>query len=295
MRVRHLLLASCVTLLPQRAHALSPVLDSIDDLPDALKSEYTEGADGKFHLQVTGMKPQADFDRLSTAHATEKRNHAELRNKVTTAFGDRPLEDVAKDLDRIPELEAAAEGKLDDDKINQIVEGRVKTRLAPVERERDQLKTQLGDKDKTIGELTTEKRQRRIDDAVREAAAKAKVTQEALDDALLLGRNVLEVREDDDKVVVREGTAFTQGIEPSVLFTDLQGKKPHWFPPSQGGGAGGNRGGGGGANNPFTAENWNMTEQGRLINADPDKANQLARTAGHADALTARRPAPAAK
>jgi hypothetical protein len=101
---------------------------------------------------------------------------------------------------------------------------------------------------------------------------------------------VFEVREDDDKVVVRDGVGYTPGIEPSVLFTDLQSKKPHWFGPSGGGGAGGNRGGGGATSNPFTHEHWNMTEQGRIITADPQKADQLAKTAGHKDALTAVRP-----
>jgi len=295
MRLAHILLASTIGLRPSRAYALNAVLDSIDDLPEALKAEYVE-RDGKFHLQVSGMKSQADFDRLQQAHNTEKRNHAELRGKVTSAFGERPLDEVAADLDRIGELEAAAGDKLDDDKINQIVEGRVRTKLAPVERERDTLKGQLAEKDQTITTLTTKERQRTIDDAVREAATKAKVSPEALDDALLLGRTVLEVREDDGKVVVKDGTGFTTGIEPSVLFTDLQTKRPHWFGQSMGGGANGNRGNVNGATgNPFTAENWNVTAQGQLMVADAAKADQLARTAGHTDAATARRPAPAAK
>jgi hypothetical protein len=293
---RHLLLATCATLLagPGRAFALEAVRDSIDDLPEELKGEYVQSGD-KFVLQVTGMKPEADFVRVQNALNKERQDHSALKQRIKENFGDEKFEDIHARLDRIPELEAAAEGKLDDDKINQIVEGRVRTKLAPVERERDQLKSQLGEKDKTISDLTTEKRQRMIDDEVRKAARTAKVTDEALDDALLLGRTVFEVRDDDGKVVVKDGTSFTPGIEPSVLFTDLQSKKPHWFGQSSGGGAGGNRGGGGATSNPFGAATWNITEQGRIINSDPAKADQLARAAGHNDALTAVRPAVPAK
>lgn len=291
MRLRHFLLATCVLAGPARAHALNAVLDSIDDLPEAIQAEYTE-RDGKFHLQVAGgMKTEADLTAIRTNLDKERREHTALKQRVKDNFGDDKFEDIRANLDRIPELEAAGEGKLDDEAINKIVEGRLKGKLAPVERERDTLKSQLGEKDNKINELTTNEKKRTIRDAVREAATKAKVSPEALDDALMLGDAILEVREDDGKVVVKDNVGFTPGIEPSVLFTDLQTKKPHWFGPSGGGGAGGNRlPGGAGANNPFTADNWNMTQQGQLINNDPAKADQMARSAGHADALTARKP-----
>jgi hypothetical protein len=295
MILRHLLLASCSALLtgPSRAFALNATLDSIDDLPEDIQKEYVQGADGKFTLQVTGLKPEGDVTRLQNALNKERQDHAALKQRIKDNFGDEKFEDIHQKLDRIPELELAAEGKMDEEKLNGIVEGRLRTKIAPLEREITTLKGQLTEKDGTIGELTTKERKRTIADAVREAATKAKVTPEALDDALMLGDAVLEVREDDGKVVVKDNVGYTPGIEPSVLFTDLQSKKPHWFGVSAGGGAGGNRGGGGVAKNPFTVDNWNVTEQGQLINSDAPKADQLARQAGHADALSARKPAPA--
>lgn len=288
-----LLLAAAVLVLPGRCGALEAVLDSIDELPEDLKGEYVQSGD-KFVLQVNGMKPAADVERLQNALNSERREHSSLKQKIKDNFGDEKFEDIHQKLDRIPELEAAAEGKMDEDKINQLVEGRLRTKVAPIERENASLKTQLADKDKTIGDLTTEKRQRIIRDAVRDAATKAKVTPEAIDDAIMLGDAVLEVREDDGKVVVKDNVGFTPGIEPSILFTDLQTKKPHWFGQSSGGGANGNRSGLNGAGtNPWSGEHWNMTEQGRIMNSDPSKAEQLAKQAGHRDAATARRPMPA--
>jgi hypothetical protein len=291
MKLRHLLLATCSALLagPCRAHALEAVRDSIDDLPDDVKGEYAE-RDGKFHLQVTGMRSEAEFTRVQGALTKERGEHGALKARIKEHFGDEKFEDIHAQLDRIPELEAS-QGTIDEAKLETIVEGRVRTKLAPVERERDNLKNKVSELEGTVVELTGKEKRRLIQDTTREAARKAKVTDEALDDALLLGDTVLEVREDDGKVVVKDGTAYTPGIEPSVLFTDLQSKKPHWFGASQGGGANGNRSGTQTNTNPFTRANWNVTEQGRLMQADAAKADQLAKVAGHADAATAVMPA----
>lgn len=287
-----LMLSVAVLVTPGRAFALEAVLDSIDELPEDLKSEYVQSGD-KWVLQVNGMKPQADFERVQNALNNERREHTALKTKIKDNFGEEKFEDIHAKLDRIPELEAAAEGNMDEAKIDQIVEGRLRTKIAPVERERDQLKTKVTELEGTVGELTANEKKRLIRDAVRDAAKGAKVTDEALDDALMLGDAIFEVRDDDGKVVVKDNVGYTPGIEPSVLFTDLQAKKPHWFGQSGGGGANGNRGGGGGGvKNPWTAENWNITEQGRLMTADPSKADQLAKQAGHTDAATARKPAP---
>jgi hypothetical protein len=32
--------------------------------------------------------------------------------------------------------------------------------------------------------------------------------------------------------------------------------------------------------NPWTADNWNMTEQGKIYTSDPSRAEQLAKAAG---------------
>lgn len=278
---------------PARAYALKASVDSIDDLPDDLKDEYTQVGD-KWVLQVDGMVPAADLQRVQGALTKERTEHGALKTRITTVFGDRKFEDIQATLDRVPELEAAADGKLDETKINEIVEGRVRTRLAPVERERDTLKTTVAEKDQTIQTFEQKERQRTIRDKATEAAVAAKVIPEAMDDFLRMAESVLEVREDDGRVVTKDQVGFTPGIEPSVLLTDLQAKKPHWWGPSTGGGGNGNRDGVRGGDNPFTFQNWNMTAQGQLIQNNPAKADQLAKLAGHTDAMTARKPAPPA-
>lgn len=47
-------------------------------------------------------------------------------------------------------------------------------------------------------------------------------------------------------------------------------------------------GGGSFENNPWSRRTWNNTAQGQIYKADKERANRMARAAGHQDALTAR-------
>lgn len=276
--------AAVALLVPARAGdgetSLAATVDNLDGVPEALHGFYVE-RDGKFHLQVTGLPTQANVTRLEEALRKERNDHKTTKDQLNliTNNGTRKPEEIIADLDRIPELEAG-QGQIDEDKINTIVESRVRTRVAPVERERDQLRGQVAEKDKLIEGFEASERTRKIHDKVREDGVKAKLLPEAMDDALLLADRIFEVTE-EDRVVTKDNVGVTPGIEPSVWFTDIQKTKPHWWGPSSGGGASGNRGGGGDSTtNPFTHENWNLTEQGRLVQTDRPKAEQMARAAG---------------
>lgn len=269
--------------------ALKAILDNLDNVPDALKTEYV-GKNGKFELQVEGMKTQADVDRVAEALRKEKNDFTTFKTQFAPLAG-KNVEDIVAILDRVPELEAAAAGKIDDTKLNEMVETRLKSRLAPVERERDQLRTQVSEKDKMIGEFQGKEKNRTIQDAVRKAGTAAKILPSAMEDALILAERHFDVEEVTGRVVTKDGIGVTPGLEPSSWFTDMGKSREHWWGQSVGGGAGGNRGGGGATTNPFSAENWNMTEQGKLVKEDAAKADQFARAAG----TTVGGPKPAAK
>lgn len=258
--------------------AFKMVLDSLEGLPEDVAKEYVE-RDGKFHIQVEGMKTQADIDRVQTSLTAARTEATTLKGRLAL-LGDRKVEDVVTLLDRIPELEAAAEGKLDDEKLNSIVETRIKTRTAPLERELGTLKTQLAEKDTLLEALQGKEKTRTLHEQIRNAGKEAKLLDTAIEDALLLGERVFEL-DDSGNAVVKKDSGFTEGLAPKDWFTDLQAKRPHWWGDSIGGGAGGNRGNGGGPEgNPWTAENWNMTEQGKILNANRSRAETLAKAAG---------------
>lgn len=259
---------------------LEPVVDDVTTVAEAYQTLYVE-KDGKFHLdiKVKGTKPESEFTVVHNALRKERTDHSVTKQKIKPFEALGNLDDVQAQLLRIPELEIAAEGKIDDKKVDKIVEQRVVSRIAPVQRERDTLKTQNEELVKQIDGFKVQDKTRKVHDTVRAAAAKVNVRTEAMEDALMLAERVFEVREDDGAVVVREGVGLTPGLDPQSWFSEIQPKRPHWFAESVGGGATGNTGSSVGVN-PWTAENWNMTEQGRIYLASASRAENLAKAAG---------------
>lgn len=259
---------------------LELVVDDVNSVPEQFRTLYVE-KDGKHHLNITvkGMKPEADLNRTMEALRKERSDHNQTRSKLKP-FEGLNIEEVTAQLARIPELEIAAEGKVDDKKVEKIVESRIAQRLGPVQRERDTLKSQVDDLSKTVEGFRTKEKTRTIHDAVRGAASKAKLRDTAVEDALLFAERVFDV-DDTGSVMARDNAGVTPGIDPVTWLTEMVNKKPHWFAESAGGGAGGNtRGSGSGTTNPFSREHWNLTEQGRLVRENRAQAENLARAAG---------------
>jgi hypothetical protein len=268
--------------------AFKMVLDSLEGLPEEVAKEYVE-KDGKFVIQVEGMKAPEDFTKLQTSLNAARGETTTLKQRLGL-LGDIKVEDAVAQLARIPELEAAAEGKVDEAKLKELAENRAKTLLAPVERELQSTKQALTEREQRIQTFEAQDRTRSIHRELRKAAKEAGVRDEAVEDALLYGDRYFE-RLEDGAVVVKGDTDFTQGLAPKDWLAEIQPKRPHWWPDSEGGGAGGNRGSGGGVQkNPWSAENWNVTEQGQIYRGSATRAEQLAKAAG--TTVGGARPAP---
>lgn len=266
--------------------ALKAVVENLDDVDEGLREQYKETVDPKTKAKVYaldiegGVEAHPGARKLKDELAQRRISEGTVKQQLATFQALGSLEDIQAKLDKFPELEAAAEGKLDDAKINGIVETRLRTKLAPVERERDQLKQQLGEKDKVIEGFTTKERTRMIGTALTKAARDAKVVDSAMDDIELYGDRIFEVQE-DGSVVTRDNVGVTPGLSPKAWLEDMQSKRPHWWGPTTGGGAGGNRNGPNGSGpNPWAHDTWNMTEQGAILKADRKRAEQLAKQAG---------------
>lgn len=256
---------------------LKAVVDTLDDVEEPFRTLYQE-RNGKFEITgIEGMKTQADVDRLQTALTKERNDHKSVKDKFAP-LANFDVTEVLGKLDRFGELEEAAKGKLDDAKIDELVSKRISSKLGPVERERETYKAQLTEAQGKLQEYAARETQRTIFDKIRDAATSAKILPEALDDALLLAERVFEVTE-DGRVVTKDNVGVTPGIDASVWFNELQTKRPHWWGPSVGGGASGSKTPGG-QNNPWSAEHWNMTEQGKILQTNRSRAEQLAKSAG---------------
>jgi hypothetical protein len=251
---------------------------SAEEVPAKYKHLYKE-ADGKWVLISAGeMKTVDDVARVQEGLRKEREDHKETKKKLSQ-FNNLDPDEVHEKLDRFEELEAAAEGKMDEEKIEQIVQSRIKSKTAPLERELEKVKTENEGLQGEVQGYKEKDRTRKVCDEIRKAAVEAKLRDTAVEDALIVGERLFEIDE-AGKIVSKDNVGVTPGVEPSVWLTEVKNSRPHWWPESEGVGAKGGSGGSGGGNNPFTAEHWNMTEQGQIVTADRSRAEQLAKAAG---------------
>ena len=249
----------------------------LNQIPEQYRDLFSE-RNGQYELSgVEGVKTEADVNRLQSALNKERVDHKTVKDRLNAWDGLDP-DEVRAQLDRLPELEALAQGKTDDEKINQLVEARLNTKMGPVERERAKLADALKERDARLTEYEAKDRQRIIHEAVRKAATEAKVKPEAYEDVLLWAERVFEINESGG-VTAKDNIGCTPGIDPSAWLNEIQSKKAYWWPDSQGGGATGNNSGAGPAN-PWKKDNYNVTEQMKISAADPAAAKRLMQAAG---------------
>lgn len=74
-------------------------LESLDGLSEDVAKEYVE-KDGKFVIQVEGMKTQADIDAVNRSLTAARTEAGNYKTKLAL-LGDRKIEDVIPMLDRI--------------------------------------------------------------------------------------------------------------------------------------------------------------------------------------------------
>jgi hypothetical protein len=248
-----------------------------EDIPAGFESLFEE-KNGEWVLTgIEGVKTQEDVDRLQRSLTAERSAHKATKDAFKALDG-MDLEEVVSKLDRFDELEAAAAGNGNKD-VDARVEAALKSRIAPIERERDNLKKERDELSGKVQTFEAENRTRSIHDTVREQAAKLNILPGALDDALMLADRALVVNEHGE-VVVREGAkGFTEGVDAGTWLTEVRETKTHWWPASEGGGAGGGNQNGTGTN-PWSKAGWNMTEQGKILTANRAKAENMAKSAG---------------
>jgi hypothetical protein len=258
---------------------IKAIVESLDEVEEILRPNYVQQGE-KYYLTVEGLRPAEEVTRLTSALAKERNDHKEVRNKLQTFSSLGELDELQQKLDRITELETAAGGKLDEAALAKLVEGRLTSRTAPLERTITQLQNDLKERENILGLYKTKETQRTIHDALREAVKKQEGFQfTAFDDAALLAERIFEVT-DDGRVAAKENCGTTPGIDPSVWLTEMQTRRPHWWGTTQGGGARGNSGGSAGGTNPWSDGAWNMTEQSKIYREDSRRAEQLAKSAG---------------
>lgn len=252
--------------------------DSADAVPEQHAELYSE-QNGKFVLTgVSGIKTPEDTNKLMTSLKNERRQHAETKANLSK-FAEFDPEELTNSLAELEQLRVTG-GKIDDTQIEDLVGQRLTLKTKPLEKQIGTLSEQLTEAHGKLQQYQLADTQRNISDQLTKAASSAKVHNTALNDICIIGMGIFELDELGN-AVTREGVPnVTAGLSPEVWLTESRDVRPHWWPESQGAGARGSSGSGGYANNPFTREHWNMTEQGRIFTENRPKAEQMAKAAG---------------
>ena len=252
---------------------------TLEEIPEAYQDLYSKQGEQFVLTGIGGIKTQGDVDRLTESLRKERSDHREVKDRLAV-WGDLDHTDVMGKIDRIGELELAAKGKMDDEAIDTLVETRLVSRIAPVERQLEAMTKENTQLKETNEQYAHKDRTRLIRDNVRKALVADKVLESAQEDALMIAERVFEITEHGD-VVTRDGVGVTPGIDAKVWLQDMTESRPHWWPTSGGGGAGGSDGGGGGTANPWSAKAWSLTEQGTMVRTlGMAKAQEMAKAAG---------------
>ena len=215
--------------------ALQATVQELDNVPEALRSEYVE-KDGSYHLNVEGMVDKSKLDDFRT-------NNVKLLKDIETLQG--KFKNV--DLDQYEVLLKAHNDNgdkklIDAGKIDELLEERTK-RMREVHNE------EIG---KVQSENDIHKRQLEglmIDASVRDSATQQGVAATAMDDVILRAKSVFQLKDGkatpfDTEGGVIYGSGSSEPMTVSQWVKGLTGSAPHLFTPSSGaGGNHDNRGG----------------------------------------------------
>ena len=262
---------------------LEAILDDKAKIPEGFGDHYNE-VDGKFILQVGGMKTQDDFDNYAEAL---KKRYADAAADVSRKTGagvsrDELMATVEEALKKAGVATAKPNGKGEPDP-----GGDVSARLHDLERNLASLteKNELLEKERDDALGTS--RSTTITNALTQAATKAGATPDGVGNLVQLIENKFEVSQAGDVVTKLEaGKGVTPNQAPEDYFASLA-RVPEFrmfWPKSAGAGADAGSGSGGSGDltgaNPWSKAGWNVTNQSKQYAADKTEAERLMKAAG---------------
>lgn len=254
--------------------------DSFDAVPAVFKDLYEDVGGRAVLTKVNGLKTQKDVGAVQEALRKERDAHRQT-SELLKPWKGLTYEEVQAKLEKFPELEAAAEGKLDETKIDGIVQTRLKQKTAPLEVKLGEFEKNILERDSEIGRLRNVIQDRDRNEVVRAAATKAAVHASAVPDIEMNAKYMLEFDESGKLVTRADIPGVTPGLDINGWLKEMQKSRTHWWPESEGGGSRGGGGGGSFSKNPWSADHWNLTEQGKVLQSEGrEAADRLAAAAG---------------
>lgn len=250
-----------------------------DDIPAGAKDAYEE-KDGKFVLVRPLQKTQLENsynktkDRLKTANDKLKKFEA-------LDLSDEQIESIGDDLEELQELRQLKEDGELDPKNNEEIEARVAKRVENATKNLEnrivKLESDLGKRDAALDKANGRLTSMTLSDKIRNKAKELKVQDHSLRH---LERDALDEFTLDESGEVVD--AKDEGRSMDDWLAEQVETNPIYMIDLKNAGTGAQNAGdlGPGGKNPFSKDDWNLTEQGSLVRDNPAKAERLASMAG---------------
>lgn len=269
--------------------AVKSLLETLDDVPEALHSEYKEqeipGVGKRFVLDVEGYDQHPLVRNLKSAHDKVKGDKDKFKTELDALAG--RFSGIPEDLTAEQIIQLYQDNK---DGKGPDVDKRLADLRAELDRKRvgevQQKDQEIAARDARNAQLLGTIKRFTVDDGLTSALIDVGVSKELLPAAraLLKERGVIEFVEEDGKFSAVAKTDAFGDIE-TLRYVQEWAKtdegKAFVPKPTGGGASGGGHQGRSTGENPFSAEHWNVTKQGAVIVEKGEQfAANLARQAG---------------
>ena len=240
------------------------------EIPSAHAALYVE-REGAFVLDADGAVDRSKVDEFRTHNVALQRQLAELNAKFE-GIEPESVRTLLADKARLEEEKLIKDGE-----VEKLVENRTKKILGEMEK-------RALTAEQSAATLSAQLLEGQIERHVVEAGTKLGLRASAIPDLKSRARSVFKISGGAISAVESDGQTPVfgrDGVTP-LTFDEWVARQvveaPHLFESSAGGGAVGHASGGGAnrsGKNPFSKENWNLTEQMRLQKSDPKLAERL--------------------
>jgi len=247
--------------------AIKAVVETLDDVPEALKEHYKETENGyeldlgesiREHSGAQSLKNALDTERDKRKKAIEDRDkYKEAADKLPEDF----------DPEEYERLKANGEGGEEVQK--KVEEAR--------ERERKKWEKKLNEATEERDQYKENYTSTKKDNGLKDALSQVNVVSDLKEYAEEYWSNRTQIDEDGN-LVTSDGTPLQDAVKEWAESD--KGKHFIAAPGNGGGGAPGGKNAGGSPDNPWKKDSFNLTHQMEILNKEPDKAKRLKAEAG---------------
>lgn len=240
-----------------------------DDIPEMSVKELFAEKDGKMVFTgVEGLKTQSDIDKLNEALRKERNDHSLLKESMKK-FDGVDLEEVRALKNKVISLEELTKNSSQsEESISAIVEKRLAIERA------DDLK-KLEEANNRIGELESFKFGRELGEQIKSNLSDRIASEHQSTVSYILKNN--SERQADGTYLLKDCSEFglTSGMTLEQAVSKLSETNPVFAPKNTAGHGKGATGTTGAIKDPFSKENFSMTEQHKLYKENPAEYERL--------------------